>query len=519
MTKSTPSPLSAQTAQADHHHAPSAYRELALKSRREVHTLKRLASRLIATCTGKNTAVDQKLTDFRDILYSAQDVSALLPRLAVIERMVSHQDMTQKKAQSHLEEQFHTSGETLQRVIGLPAQLKRDLRELLAKSANSDTERTQHLIRLLQLYERAVTLQVTRPRAQHAQIELDKDQIRRVADELQNLITELDIDGQAGSQLLDIRRQLLTDVAPATVVSLTLSALRLILDATQAERQASQQFLAQVNDDLVAISQQNTRAFDHATQLRVAHQSVDQRLAHTITDIEKELGLKGTPESNPEAALTRALGALNAIAKENEALKTRECALEEQLSHNQTQLSTLAEHTMDQRRHVGDQERKRLLDPLTRVYNRAALNDRLEHEFRLWKKYQRPFCLAVIDIDHFKQVNQQFGYEVGDKALKIVARTIYQCLRDTDFIARFGGEEFVILLPDANDDTRTEILATISHTIRKLPLKFKNERVAITVSIGATLFSDQDTPTPVLERADQALYQAKNSGRNQIIWC
>ncbi|WP_128080456.1 hypothetical protein [Salinivibrio socompensis] len=101
MTKSTPSPLSAQTAQADHHNAPSAYRELALKSRREIHALKRLVSRLIATCTGKNTAADQKLTDFRDVLYSAQDVSALLPRLAVIERMVSHQDMTQKK-HSHI---------------------------------------------------------------------------------------------------------------------------------------------------------------------------------------------------------------------------------------------------------------------------------------------------------------------------------------------------------------------------------------------------------------------------------
>ncbi|SIO01296.1 GGDEF domain-containing protein [Salinivibrio sp. ES.052] len=519
MTKSTLSPLSAQAAQADHHETPSAYRDLALKSRREIHSLKRLVSRFIATCTGKNTLVDQKLTEFRDVLYSAQDVSALLPRLAVIERMVGHQDMTQKKALSHLDEQFHTSGETLQRVTGLPAQLKRDLRDLLAQPMSSDTERTQHLIKLLQLYERAVTLQVARPRAQHAQVELDKDQIRRVADELQNLITELDIDGQAGDKLLEIRRQLLTDVSPTSVVSLTLTSLRLILEATQAERHASQQFLSQVNDDLVSISQQNTRAYDHASQLRMAHQSVDQRLERTITDIEHEISLQSAPAADPEAALIRALDELKVIAQENEALKNREQALEEQLAHNQNQLSTLAEQTMDQRRHVGDQERKRLLDPLTRVYNRAALNDRLEHEYRLWKKYHREFCLAVIDIDHFKQVNQQFGYEVGDKALKVIARSIYQCLRDTDFIARFGGEEFVILLPDANDDTRTDILANISQTIRKLPLKFKNERVSITASIGATLFKDQDTPKPVLARADQALYQAKNSGRNQIIWC
>ncbi|OOE60496.1 hypothetical protein BZG13_01575 [Salinivibrio sp. ML323] len=518
MTKSTPSPLSAQTAQAGNNASPSAYRELALRSRREIHSLKRLVSRFIATCSGKNNLVDQKLAEFRDVLYSTQDVSALLPRLAVIERMVGHQNMTQAKAQSHLDEQFHTSGETLQRVTGLPVQLKRDLRDLLAQPANGDTERTQHLIKLLQLYERAVTLQVARPRTQQIP-DIDNDQIRRVADELQNLITELDIDGQAGDKLLEIRRELLTDISPATVVSLTLAALKLILEATQSERRASQQFLSQVNDDLVSISQQNTRAHDHASQLRLAHQSVDQRLDRTITDIEHELKRKGAAKANPEAALTQALAELQVIAQENKALKNREQALEEQLAHNQNQLSALAEQTLDQHRRIGDQERKRLLDPLTRVYNRAALNDRLEHEYRLWKKYQREFCLAVVDLDHFKQVNQQFGYEVGDKALKIIARTIYQCLRDTDFIARFGGEEFVILLPDADDETRTDILANISHTIRKLPLKFKNERVSISVSIGATLFQGEDTPTPVLERADQALYQAKNSGRNQIIWC
>ncbi len=100
----------------------------------------------------------------------------------------------------------------------------------------------------------------------------------------------------------------------------------------------------------------------------------------------------------------------------------------------------------------------------------------------------------------------------------MIAKTIQQSVRDTDFVARFGGEEFVVLMADANEETQHNILATISESISKLPFKFKNERVSITVSIGATVFRDNDSPTEVLERADIGLYDAKNRGRNRTHW-
>ncbi|WP_035013102.1 GGDEF domain-containing protein, partial [Enterovibrio norvegicus] len=162
--------------------------------------------------------------------------------------------------------------------------------------------------------------------------------------------------------------------------------------------------------------------------------------------------------------------------------------------------------------------RKLLLDPLTKVYNRAALDDRLEHEYRCWIRYETPFCLAMIDIDHFKSVNDQYGHLVGDKVLKVVARTIHQCLRDTDFIARFGGEEFVVLLPDADEETRKTLLTKVRETVAKLPFKFKDSRLTVTVSIGASMFRENDNTVEVLERADNALYNAKHNGRNKLVW-
>ncbi|GAL07668.1 GGDEF domain family protein [Photobacterium aphoticum] len=80
------------------------------------------------------------------------------------------------------------------------------------------------------------------------------------------------------------------------------------------------------------------------------------------------------------------------------------------------------------------------MDNLTKVYNRAALNDRLEHEYRRWLRYQHPLCVALIDIDNFKAINENYGHFAGDKVLKIIARTLSQSVADTDFIARFSDD-------------------------------------------------------------------------------
>jgi len=104
----------------------------------------------------------------------------------------------------------------------------------------------------------------------------------------------------------------------------------------------------------------------------------------------------------------------------------------------------------------------------------------------------------------------------GDKALKVVAKALQGALRDTDFIARFGGEEFVVLLPNINPDKFQKPLETLRQTIKSIPFRFRDARVEITISIGATLFREGDHTTDAFERADKALYSSKNSGRDQV---
>ncbi|PKF51488.1 GGDEF domain-containing protein [Enterovibrio nigricans] len=502
-------------------HSQLVARDLALKSRREATILKRLISRLITASQAQDEPlINQKLAQIQRDLDAQEDVGRLIPQLALVERMVNKHTHAQEKAKDALENQFLQSGETLKclpGLPGLPAQLKRDLRNLIQRPEEETNGNNQKIIALLQLYERAIKLLSLPSNGLTAKELLNIDRINQLAGELQHLVTELDFDGEVGDRLLDIRNRLLLSPDAQTLLELTLESVQLLLEGTRNERKASQTFLNQLNEDLSVLQRHNGRSIDTTQTIATQRTSLNEELALSVDEMHIHLN-EAISLEDLRPNLSKVSDNLASIVARNKALEEREQQLLEQLQHNEQKLNALYTQTMDYRRRLGDQERKLLLDPLTKVYNRAALDDRLEHEYRCWLRYQSPFCLAMIDIDHFKSVNDQYGHLVGDKVLKVVARTIHQCLRDTDFIARFGGEEFVVLLPDAEETTRTHILDNIRETVARLPFKFKNKRLTVTVSIGASMFMNKDNTVDVLERADSALYNAKHNGRNKLVW-
>ena len=346
---------------------------------------------------------------------------------------------------------------------------------------------------------------------------MDHDLQLQLTGELQHLITELDFDGDSGDKLLSIRNQLLTGVSPQSLIQLALEVLRLVLDGTHQERRLSQKFLDSVNSDLATLQKTTNQSVDQGSALYDHRSEMTSELVSLANTFKQ--GLKDN--QNLEAwrpTLTGLAKEFLVLSERNRALEKREKALVEQLSYNESKVQSLFEQTQDHRRRLNDQERQMFLDNLTRVYNRAALNDRLEHEYRRWLRYQHPLCVALLDIDQFRELNDSYGHLAGDKVLKILARTIRQNLADTDFIARFGGDAFMLILPDVSEEERTKRLGKIRETICQLPFRFREQNITISVSIGATLFADNDTPSDVIERTDKALYSAKSTGRNRMLW-
>lgn len=167
---------------------------------------------------------------------------------------------------------------------------------------------------------------------------------------------------------------------------------------------------------------------------------------------------------------------------------------------------------------IANQELERLatVDGLTGLHNRRRFDARLQESYQLMRRTDRIFGLMLIDVDHFKQVNDLHGHTAGDEVLRQLGRLLTQCTRITDFVARYGGEEFVVLLPDLQDAQEAQ---TVAEKIRLAVMGSTFPAVGrLTVSLGLSCANKGDSNAhDVLERADKALYQAKEQGRNRIV--
>ncbi|MDD2698987.1 MAG: diguanylate cyclase [Arcobacteraceae bacterium] len=155
-------------------------------------------------------------------------------------------------------------------------------------------------------------------------------------------------------------------------------------------------------------------------------------------------------------------------------------------------------------------------DSLTQIYNRQYFNSFIKTEISRSLRYSHLFSIAMFDIDHFKNVNDTYGHDIGDEVLKNISTIVKTYLRDTDILARWGGEEFMILLaetPISEAFTKIEQLRKHIEASTLAP----NLKEPVTVSFGVTEFMISDTKAELLKRVDIALYQAKNSGRNQVV--
>lgn len=166
-------------------------------------------------------------------------------------------------------------------------------------------------------------------------------------------------------------------------------------------------------------------------------------------------------------------------------------------------------------------------DPLTGLYNRRHFFEAGEREIERSRRHNQPLSLLIIDADHFKQVNDQFGHQAGDQLLREVTRIIRDTLRTSDILARYGGEEFAIILPQTSRPGAFQLAERLRAAVAAIKLDAATGRgpreggshgvLQVSISIGVTQLRDDDSMDTLLDRADNALYKAKNEGRNRVV--
>mgnify|MGYP000892645696 CR=1 FL=1 len=156
-------------------------------------------------------------------------------------------------------------------------------------------------------------------------------------------------------------------------------------------------------------------------------------------------------------------------------------------------------------------------DSLTGLYNRRYLMNVAEREFARVKRFGSPLSALMMDIDHFKSVNDTYGHAAGDQVLVSFANTCQQNIRDIDTLARLGGDEFIIILPETASDQAYIALERLRQALASRPVEYNDQAIPITISCGiASLAGKAESLDQLMERADQALYRAKQAGRNCI---
>ena len=215
---------------------------------------------------------------------------------------------------------------------------------------------------------------------------------------------------------------------------------------------------------------------------------------------------------NPETPLSTMAAEVQKVVAETRSVEQSQRQLESDMSNVVREVETL-------RRELEQVRKEAMTDALTGISNRKAFDAALENTVYTAREKAEPFCLLLIDIDHFKAFNDTHGHLVGDKVLRFVATTLKRCVKGNDMPARYGGEEFAVILPNTAFVGAEAVSEQIRRAISagELLNRESGQRLGkITVSIGMAQFRRNELPHELIQRADQALYLAKERGRNRV---
>jgi diguanylate cyclase len=290
----------------------------------------------------------------------------------------------------------------------------------------------------------------------------------------------------------------------------------LMLAITDSGQHEFEAYLKQLNERLEAFQGHLQVASDGHADSRDAARELDTQIREQVDGLQSSVQDAADLDSLKHVLESHLEGLLGTMDQHQQQRDQREQEVAARLKGLAERVANMEQEAQGYREHLEVQRQKALIDPLTGLPNRAAWSERLDHEVNAWHQQGNSLSLAMLDLDHFKRINDGYGHLAGDKVLKIIANVLRKRLRSSDFIARFGGEEFVLLMPNSSLTDALAAGEVLRAAIEACPFHFKGEPVTITVSMGVAQFLPGERSDLALKRADAALYRAKAAGRNQV---
>ncbi|MCG7539419.1 GGDEF domain-containing protein [Pseudoalteromonas sp. CO348] len=481
--------------------------------KQQVELLTQFAAKLSLACKGQDVSLDNQLAKFRIALNKGVDFELLVPFIDGISEPLKSQEVTNSNNQKALQTAIQQSGKLLQKLKGLPDESRRKLRHLLdveLEDINSTNAYIPALESLVSIYHTVLQSKV------EITEETSHSHYPELAAELQALINELIFEDEVIEKVKEIRASVAENNSLDNLYSAATEIIKIIAQTIAKERQSAQGFLVSLNQTLEELHRSIVETTARSKSTSKELQSLNNKIELKIQNLNQQTQ-NASSITELKALVDNELKLLSADLIERERLEKNEReALLDSFDAINNRINTLESKVSNYKKRLSEQKFKSLLDSLTKLPNRAAFDERLTHEMHLFEINDSDVTLVVIDVDHFKSINDRYGHSAGDKTLQVIARALKKSIRKSDFIARYGGEEFVLLMPGMPLTHAQKPLEKVRQVIKSIPFKFKEKEVEITISLGATQFVKGDTALSAFDRADAALYEAKNSGRDRL---
>jgi diguanylate cyclase len=290
-----------------------------------------------------------------------------------------------------------------------------------------------------------------------------------------------------------------------------------VIASLQSQRADLEGFLDQVTRQLAFLERWTGWQLDAAQSRRDDNLGLERTFEHEMTGLKRDVDELHDVATIKVKVQTRLDAVADQLRSFRESEERRNAENERHAAELKREVAQLRTRTNELAEICAAQENRLMIDSLTGVHSRYAYEARLNEEHQRWQRHSQPLTYTIWDIDHFKRINDQYGHEAGDRLLRAVADILNHHKRAEDFLARIGGEEFVLLLPMTTLDAGLNVANKVRVAIEETAFRHKRQPERITISCGLTEFRPGDTPGAVYARADEALYKAKEQGRNRCV--
>jgi diguanylate cyclase len=467
---------------------------------------------------GQSPDLDEALTSLRNTLNSPTQVPPSKKVITSIEKHVRKLDQSRED----------TSQSITNAVIDWVHQLKKHLSvgsselNTLAELESVTADSAERLYKLPPLINSLVAVQVKVLVATKAELSTAKSQLAvdvdlsLIGSELVQLIGVLNLTREGRKKAHD----LVVSIEKGLTLELLTGVLAKVVELAQLAAVTSNEdfenYLINLNTQLVEV--QGFLEESHTEQATAgdAHKQLDQQVRHDVGAISKVVKDSHDLSELKMSVSSQLLEIVRAMDEFKRGEEDRDERLHARYNALMLHVSEMEEETKRVKAHMEEERLKARTDSLTGLPNRSAYDDHLNKEFERWGRYKQGFSVAIGDLDFFKRINDTYGHLAGDKVLRLISRVLSRNLRASDFVARFGGEEFVILMPATEAEEGAKAIEKLRESISKSPFNFHGKPVTITMSFGVTQTRESDTKDALFDRADAALYKAKQEGRNRV---